>query len=544
MQDHASALAPGFRLDRYELLRPIAQGGMAEVWTARQTGKHGFEKIVAVKTILPKFADDEGFQRMFLDEAHVSSRIEHPNVAQILDVGEQDDVTYLVMEYVDGDALSTLHRDATSHGVRIPHGVLLHLMVEACGGLHAAHELRMADGRPAGVVHRDVSPHNILVSTKGAAKLIDFGLAKARDRMSEETSAGTVKGKLRYMAPEQVLGPGIDRRADVWAVGATLYHLIAGAPPYEAETDVEVVRALMSGAPPPRLGRAVHPALEAVVLRSLAWRFDQRFATALEFQQALAEATHAAGLEASASEVAAFVADHLGDRAQQRQEAISLAMREAVDREGVVGSERPSARLPLPSGRLPMPSPRPARPDPLPRELWTPPPVAAPSSSRTMSTASRKLVVPIEPAARGGSLLLASTLAVAVVVLGGVGLAIWRAHVLDDFPATTSAPTLPMTAAAAAAPPVAAGRAPSGAPVTAGGKASGSAGPAPVGSALSMTVSVTDLPVATASAARPRVVLPAARAQPRSSPATATGAGAGAEDTASDESEDAAAQGQ
>ena len=126
-------------------------------------------------------------------------------------------------------------------------------MAEVCGGLQAAHELRMIDGQPAGVVHRDVSPHNILVSTKGVAKLIDFGLAKARDRMSEETSAGIVKGKLRYMAPEQVVGPSVDCRADVWAVGASLYHLLAGQPPYEADSDADVVRALMSGKPPPRL---------------------------------------------------------------------------------------------------------------------------------------------------------------------------------------------------------------------------------------------------------------------------------------------------
>ncbi len=253
VEEDGSVLAPGFRLDRYELLCPIAQGGMAEVWLARQTGRHGFEKLVAVKTILPKFADDDGFQRMFLDEANVSSRIEHPSVARIFDVGEQDDITYLVMEYVDGDALSTLHREAVSHGVGIPHGVLLRLMAEVCGGLQAAHELRMADGRPAEVVHRDVSPHNILVSTKGAAKLIDFGLAKATGRLSQETSAGIVKGKLRYMAPEQVLGPGVDCRADVWAVGASLYHLLSGAPPYEAEADADVLRALMSGTPPRRL---------------------------------------------------------------------------------------------------------------------------------------------------------------------------------------------------------------------------------------------------------------------------------------------------
>jgi len=463
VEQHGSALAPGFRLDRYELLCPIAQGGMAEVWTARQRGKHGFERLVAVKTILPKFADDERFQRMFLDEAHVSSRIEHPNVAQILDVGEQEDITYLVMEYVDGDALSTLHRAAQSRGASIPHGMLLRLMVEVCGGLHAAHELRMADGQHAGVVHRDVSPHNILVNTKGAAKLIDFGLAKARDRIADETSAGTVKGKLRYMAPEQVLGPTIDRRADVWAVGATLYHLLSGEPPYEAETDVEVVRALMSRRPPRPLGRGVHPAVEAVVMRSLAWRPEERFANAHDFQRALEQAIRTSGLEASAAHVASFLAQHMGDRSRQRQDAIALAMREAAERDEAAGGARVSGSLPLVTA--------PPRPHTGSWPRASLPVPAAPSSGAPSAVSKRLSLVP-EPAPRGRSVAWASAVVVAVVVLAGLALA-FRAR----SPAT------------AAGPPVAAAHAQA---THAEPRALGTAGTA--SSAISMTVKVTDLP--------------------------------------------------
>jgi serine/threonine-protein kinase len=530
VEQQASALAPGFRLDRYELLCPIAQGGMAEVWLARQTGKHGFEKTVAVKTILPKFADDDGFQRMFLDEAHVSSRIEHPNVAQILDVGQQDDITYLVMEYVDGDALSTLHREAERHGVRIPHGVLLRLMIEVCGGLHAAHELRMANGQQAGVVHRDVSPHNILVTSKGAAKLIDFGLAKARDRLSDETSAGTVKGKLRYMAPEQVLGPSIDRRADVWAVGATLYHLLSGQPPYEAETDVEVVRTLMSGAPPRPLGRGVHPAVEAVVMRSLAWQADQRFATALDFERALEQAARHTRLEASASDVAAFVAEHLRDRAQQRQEAMALGLRGAAEREGVAASVRTSAQFALLSAK-----PGLGRVDSRPPGLLSPPPMPPPSSGYP-SAVSNRSSIPSEPAApRSGSWAFA-TAVLLLLVFGVAGLVYRRTHPLTG-PPTTGASYGPPAAAVAPARPASAGPAPVQA------QPAGAAGSPPAESAISMTVSVTDLPVATASAARPRVV---PRPQPRIQPSatTAAPAGSGADDTAAGESDDGANQGQ
>ena len=187
-----SYLAPGSRLDRYELVCPIGAGGMATVWVARQIGSHGFRKLVAVKTILPRFAAEEKFQRMFVDEARIASRIDHVNVAQILDVGEKDDITYLVMELVDGDSLQRMHRAARKKGLAFPTGVLLHVMAEVCAGLHAAHELRGDDGQLLGVVHRDVSPQNVLVSTKGVAKLIDFGIAKARDRLAGETHADTL----------------------------------------------------------------------------------------------------------------------------------------------------------------------------------------------------------------------------------------------------------------------------------------------------------------------------------------------------------------
>src|SRR5581483_11740872 len=194
MSDPTSPLVPGYYLDRYELLCPIAEGGMAQVWVARLRGKHGFEKFVAIKTILPKFQTDERFQKMFLDEARIASRIEHPNVAQILDVGEQHDITYLVMEWVDGDSLSRLYRALRKKGMTLPLHVLLRVVADACAGLHEAHE--------QGVVHRDVSPQNILVSQRGVAKVIDFGIAKARDSaVGVETNAGLLKGKIHYMAP-------------------------------------------------------------------------------------------------------------------------------------------------------------------------------------------------------------------------------------------------------------------------------------------------------------------------------------------------------
>ena len=347
-----ASLAPGSRLDRYELVCPIGAGGMASVWVARQIGSHGFRKLVAVKTILPRFAAEPKFQRMFIDEARIASRIDHVNVAQILDVGDKDDATYLVMELVDGDSLHRVHRAAQKKGLTIPTGVLLRVMAEVCAGLHAAHELRDDEGQLLGVVHRDVSPQNVLVSTKGVAKLIDFGIAKARDRLSgDTTSSDTLKGKVRYMAPEQALGRPMDRRVDVWAVGAVLYHLLAGRPPYEAENEIATLAMLSSGRPPPPLPASIHPAVADVVRGALVLAPEGRFATAADVQQALEAAIVAAGLaaEATTGAVAAFLAELMGEHAEKRRQAIALGLK-AADESGQ-HAMAPTSDLPSAPGK-------------------------------------------------------------------------------------------------------------------------------------------------------------------------------------------------
>jgi serine/threonine-protein kinase len=338
-----SPIAPGYKLERYELICPIAEGGMASVWIARQTGKHGFAKLVAVKTILPKYASDPKFQRMFHDEARIASRIEHANVAQILDVGEQHDVTYLVMEYVDGDGLSKLHRASEKRGQRVPTGILLRVMADVCGGLHAAHELRDENGQLLNVVHRDVSPQNVLVTTRGIAKLIDFGIAKARDRVAGDTNVDQVKGKVAYMAPEQAIGRPTDRRADVYAVGAVLYHLLAGRPPFQGDNDIQTLFALSSGRPPVPLPPSVHPAVSAVIKRALTHSPDGRYPTALAMQQALEEAMVTAGLVTSTNTVASYLADLVPDRAERRKQVIALGLKAAAEREAVARVMRSNA---------------------------------------------------------------------------------------------------------------------------------------------------------------------------------------------------------
>ena len=217
--EEESALRPGYLLDRYELVAPVAQGGMAAVWLAQLRGKRGFEKLFGIKTIKTDLEVDTRFQEMFLEEARIASGIERPNVAHIVDLGEQANVLYIVMEWVAGESLTKVSRLARKKGTPLPLGLTLRLMADACAGLHAAHELSDSHGENLGVVHRDVSPQNILVTAAGAVKVIDFGVAKARNRRAGETAEGVVKGKVRYMAPEQVKNENVDRRADIWAIG-------------------------------------------------------------------------------------------------------------------------------------------------------------------------------------------------------------------------------------------------------------------------------------------------------------------------------------
>ncbi len=325
-------LAPGHRLDqRYELLAPVAQGGMAVVWVARVVGKLGLEKLYAVKTILPHLYGDPSFRAMFLDEAKIASRIRHPNVVALEDLGEDDGQLYMVLEWVQGDSLSRLHGAVEERGLSIPPNLLLRILADACAGLHAAHELVGDDGRLLGVVHRDISPQNILVTTSGVTKVIDFGIATALDRLTEKTKKGLMKGKIEYAAPEQVQMKRLDRRADIWALGTILYQHLAGRLPFTGERDLDIVEALVSGEPPPPLPPHVPPALANVAMTALRPRREERFPTALEMQRAL-EANLTA--PTTTTDVATFLQEHMASRLEGRRREIAEAVRAADERAG------------------------------------------------------------------------------------------------------------------------------------------------------------------------------------------------------------------
>jgi eukaryotic-like serine/threonine-protein kinase len=334
-------LEPGQRLDRYELLCPLAQGGMAHVWVARFRGKRGFEKLVAIKTILAQHAKDPQFQAMFLDEARLIASIKHPNVAEIFDLGEERDILYFVLELITGDSLSALRRVIHGDGQRFPLAAALRIASDACAGLHAAHELRDDRGEALGVVHRDVSPANILVSTSGVAKLIDFGIAKAVHRLSEETASGVIKGKLSYMAPEQAAGRTIDRRADLYAIGAVLYHLLGGKPPVQGDNQLQVLNRLVNGAEPPPLP-GVPPPVSAILVRALRREPTRRFATAIEMQRAIEDALAATCPPTTSADVAALVNEHLRERLETRKKTIARAI-EGADARSRLAAELSAA---------------------------------------------------------------------------------------------------------------------------------------------------------------------------------------------------------
>ena len=326
-----TVLAPGDRLDRYELLCVLAQGGMGTVWLARITGKHGFERLVAVKTILATYGNDRQFCDMFLDEARIASQVDHENVARILEIGEDRGVLYHAMELVDGESLRKLYRDIRGVGAPFPLAVALRVAADLCSGLHAVHELRAPDGLPLEVVHRDVSPQNILITIRGTLKLIDFGVAKARQRRTEATTAGTLKGKIEYMAPEQATGKKVDRRADVYAVGAVLYELLSGEPVRNTEEGRQLLalHELMTGAPYKPLHASVPLPIRSLVDRALARDPEQRYRTAEDLRHALEQAMITIGHLATSDDVANVLGHFSRERTTRRKEAIDAAVRAA-----------------------------------------------------------------------------------------------------------------------------------------------------------------------------------------------------------------------
>lgn len=321
-------MGPGQRLGNYELLCPIARGGMAEVWMARLVGTRGFQKPVAIKIMLPSIREDPDSERMFLSEAAIASRIRHPNVVEILDLGEHDDVLYLVMEWIHGEPLTAVLTAAAQRG-GIPFGVASRIGYQIAMGLEAAHELTDDAGEPLGVVHRDVSPHNVLVGFNGVVKVVDFGIAKAATDSTNRTEFGQLKGKVAYMAPEQIRFEPIDRRTDTFAAGIILYMLTTGVHPFKRSELHETALAICSKDPvrSPRSFVEKYPErLERVVLQALAKDPAARYATARELGDELLRAFPPSFKGTGHEELQAYMKDVLPERLAHHQELIRKAL--------------------------------------------------------------------------------------------------------------------------------------------------------------------------------------------------------------------------
>jgi serine/threonine-protein kinase len=316
----ASESPPAFvpsSFGRYQLLERLAIGGMAEIFRARQSGAHGFEKILVIKRILPHLAADPEFLAMFIDEAKLQCALQHPKIVQVFEFGEVDGQYYIALEYVDGmDALGLL-RACAHRRQRLPVRLAVHIACEVLDALDYAHSQRGPDGQPLGIVHRDVSPSNVFISRRGDVKLGDFGIARATEKQRQsKTQAGTLKGKYGYMAPEQVVGGEIDGRADLFAVGIVLAEMLMGRRLFTAPNDLDVLL-MVRDARLDRLNRYggdIPPGLRKILDRILARDPDTRYPTAGALRDTLHEFLFESRQRVTAGDLGLFL-ESLRDRA-------------------------------------------------------------------------------------------------------------------------------------------------------------------------------------------------------------------------------------
>jgi serine/threonine-protein kinase len=273
---------------RYAIHSEIAAGGMATVHFGRLVGPIGFSRTVAIKRLHPQYAKDPDFVAMFLDEARLAARIQHPNVVPTLDVVSTDGELFLVMEYVQGETLSRLSRAVREAGGQIPTRIAAAMVIGALHGLHAAHEAKDERGNPLGIVHRDVSPQNILIGVDGVSRVLDFGVAKAAVRL-QTTREGQLKGKLAYMAPEQLSAGVVNRLTDVYAAGVLLWEALTAKRLFEADSEGQLLSLVLRGKvePPSTIVQGLDPAYDTITLRALEKEPEKRFQTAREMAIAL-----------------------------------------------------------------------------------------------------------------------------------------------------------------------------------------------------------------------------------------------------------------
>ncbi|MGH1345544.1 MAG: serine/threonine protein kinase [Nannocystales bacterium] len=350
---------PGAQVGRYRLIDRLAVGGMAELFLGFTAAMHGFEKLVVLKRILPQFAENPDFVRMFLDEARLAATLDHPNIAHVTDIGEHDGSYFFSMEYVHGQSLLRVMRAVTKARRPLPLEHSLNVIIGTCAGLHYAHEKVGLDGTPLGIVHRDVSPPNLILTYDGTVKVVDFGIAKAATAKSN-TAVGTLKGKIPYMAPEQCRSEPLDRRSDIFSIGIILYELTVGRRLFQAETEIAIIQKITSGGFPPPT--SVHPSypgeLEAIVMRALQLNPDARYSTARDLQIDLEEFAREYKLAISSARLGSFMEELFDEEQRRMPVSTNLPPPEPVPQPAA--PPPPPAASPSPAAPTPAPPPTPA----------------------------------------------------------------------------------------------------------------------------------------------------------------------------------------
>ncbi|ATB30221.1 serine/threonine protein kinase [Melittangium boletus] len=426
------------QLGKYQLVRKLATGGMAEVFLAKAAGPMGFEKTLVLKRILPHLAELPTFVDMFLAEAKLAARLTHSHIAQIFDFGESEGAYFLAMEYIDGPSLRTLIKRAATHGLAPPPAVCARLISHACEGLAFAHDFADPNtGEPLGLIHRDISPDNILLSRQGEVKVVDFGIAKAAGQ-SHRTETGALKGKLPYMAPEQVRSGPLDRRVDVYALGVVLYELLTARKPFIAGSDAELMRAILQQEPVPatQLRPDIPEPLQDILDRALAKDRDQRYPDCASFQADLEDFILSVGRPVTTQYVAQFITHTLS------------------------GTECPTPTPHSGSGRSrPSHSSTPSRaasrrPKVDPNDETQPNPEEAPRGEEPKTQATPPPVTSARPPRRWGLPLLGGVLLLSAMAIAG-----WRASLPiaapppAPIPAIAQAPAPPPSPEPAETPP-------------------------------------------------------------------------------------------
>ena len=346
----------------YFLLERIGLGGMAEVFKAQQRGVEGFQKIVAIKRILPHCSNNPDFVRMFIDEAKVAAQLTHPNIAQIFDLGRVGDSYYIAMEYVNGWDLRSLLRKAGELGVTFPEEVAAFVVMRVAAALDHAHRKRGFDDRELKLVHRDISPQNVILAAEGAVKLVDFGIAKAASKAGH-THSGALKGKILYMSPEQAMGQPLDNRSDLYSLGLVLFELLTGQRCFMGESELAVLEKVRQGRIQDlqTLNPGVSKELAAIVSRALQKDVDHRYPSARFLERDLREALRQQGRAVTEHDVAEYLQALLGGSREVLRTFVATRFPALPSQ--AVAPRSPSRGTPV---LLPDPEPPPAEPEPAP----------------------------------------------------------------------------------------------------------------------------------------------------------------------------------